>query len=121
MQLGHLRTILLRVSGVLIQKIPLYLCCRLLQQDFLTLNLIRQSRLQPKLSTYAQMEEQHGYNSHSLAPPGIPVLIHQESNARETWASRGIEGWYLGPVMDRYQCYRVYTAKTGGEQISDTV
>ena len=36
-------------------KIPLHLWCRLLPQWLLTLNLMRQPRLNPNLSAYAQM------------------------------------------------------------------
>ena len=57
-------------------KMPLHLWCRLLPQALLTLNLMRQSRLQLKLSAYAQMEGQHDYNAHTLAPQGIQVLIN---------------------------------------------
>ena len=67
------------------------------------------------------MEGQHDYNANPVAPPGIKVLIHEKSNVRRTWAPHGIEGWYLGPAMEHYRCYRVYASKTGGERVSDTI
>ena len=33
----------------------------------------------------------------------------------------GSEGWYLGPALEHYRCYRVYTNKTRSERIVDTV
>ena len=102
-------------------QMPLHLWCRLLPQAILTLNLLRQSRINPRLSAYAVMEGQHDYNANPVAPPGIKVLIHEKSNVRRTWAPHGIEGWYLGPAMEHYRCYRVYASKTGGERISDTI
>ena len=40
-------------------KMPMHLWCRLLPQAFLTLNLMRQSRINPKLSAYAQLHGIH--------------------------------------------------------------
>ena len=48
-------------------------------------------------------------------------MIHEKNNIRKTWAPHGVEGWYLGPALEHYRCYRVYAAKTGGERVSDTV
>ena len=63
----------------------------------------------------------HDYNAHPIAPPGVRIIIHGKSNIRKAWAPHGVEGWYLGPALEHYRCYRVYAAKTGGERVSDTV
>ena len=63
----------------------------------------------------------HDYNAHPIAPPGVIIIIHGKSNIRKAWAPYGVEGWYLGPALGHYRCYRVYTAKTGGERVLDTV
>ena len=81
----------------------------------MTLNLIQQSRINPKLSAYAQLEGQHDFNANPLAPPGIQVLIHEKISTRRTWAPHGVEGWYLGPSMDHYRCYKVIASKIGGK------
>ena len=49
---------------------PLSNWCRLLPQTELTLNLLRPSRLNPKLSAYAQLEGAFDFNRTPLAPPG---------------------------------------------------
>ena len=59
-------------------KMPMNLWCRLVPQAFLTLNLMRQSRINPKLSAYAQLHGTHDYNAHPVATPGIQVLIHKK-------------------------------------------
>ena len=87
----------------------------------MTLDLLRLSRINPRLSAYAQLYGQHDYNAHPVAPPGIQVLIHEKSNNRRSWAPHGVEGWYLGPAMEHYRCYRVIASKTGGERITDTI
>ena len=52
-------------------KILMYLWCRLLQHKCLALNVSRQSRINPKLSAYAQLEGQYNYSAHPISPPDI--------------------------------------------------
>jgi hypothetical protein len=40
---------------------------------------------------------------------------------RATWAARGVSGWYIGPALEQYRCYKVYITETGGERIPDMV
>jgi hypothetical protein len=100
---------------------PLHLWCRLVQQVQLTLNLLRNSRINPQLSAEAQLNGQSDYNKTPIAPPGIRVVIHEKSNKRGTWAPHGTLGFYIGPAPDHYQCWRIYVTKTQSEQIGDTV
>ena len=70
----------------------MYLWCRLLPQALLTLNHLQQSIINPNLSAYAQINGQHDYNAHPVAPPGIQVLIHEKSNIRRNplWNITGV-------------------------------
>ena len=43
----------------------------------ITLNLLRQSKIQPKLSAYAQMHGPYDYNRHPLAPAGCKLSQHR--------------------------------------------
>jgi hypothetical protein len=56
-----------------------------------------------------------------MAPPGTKVIIHEKPQQRKTWDPHGTDGWYLGPAMEHYRCYRVFTNKTKAERITDTV
>ena len=100
---------------------PLHLWDRLLPQALLTLNLLRSSHINPKLSAQALIHGSFDFNRTPLAPPGTKVLIHTKPNTRETWAPHGAEGWYLGPAMNHYRCYRVYANETRAERIADTL
>ena len=100
---------------------PLSNWCRLLPQAELTLNLLRPSRLNPKLSAYAQLEGAFDFNRTPLAPPGTRVIVHEKPTQRRTWAPHGIDGWYIGPALDHYQCYRVWIPSTHAERIADTI
>jgi hypothetical protein len=100
---------------------PIHLWCRLIDQCTQTLNLMRASRINPRLSAEAQLNGAFDYNKTPLAPPGTKVLIHETPNRRCTWAVHGVNGWYLGGAPEHYRCYRVYATKTRAERITRTV
>jgi hypothetical protein len=87
----------------------------------LTLNLLRQSQINPRLSSQAQLNGACNFNKTPLAPPGTRVIIHEQTGVRRTWSVHGTDGWYLGPAPEHYRCYTVYCSKTGSERIIDTV
>ena len=49
---------------------------------------------------------------------GCKAVIYKDGNTRGSWASRGIDGWYLGPSMDHYQCSLFYVPETRAYCIS---
>lgn len=100
---------------------PQHLWDRLLEQAQITLNIMRPSRRNPKVSAHTMLEGSFDFNSTPLAPPGTKVLIHEKTDQRRTWDPHATEGWYIGPATEHYRCYRVFTNKTKGERISDTV
>jgi hypothetical protein len=102
-------------------NVSLHLWCRLINQVSLTLNLLRPSRINLKLSSKAQLNGQFDYNKAPLASPGIKILIHERASTRSRWAPHGLNGWYLGPAREYYRCHRVYATKTSPERIADTV
>ena len=87
---------------------PLHLWDRLFPHATLTLNLLRPSRLNPRLSAEAQLNGAFDFNFTPLAPPGTRVVVHKAPNNRRTWAPHGVDGWYLGPIPDNYRCHHVY-------------
>ena len=100
---------------------PLHIWCQLIPHTILALNLLRQSRMNPKLSGYAQLHREFNYNTTPIAPPGTQVVIHEKPTVKGTWESHGVKGWYLGPSMNHYQCHHVYVTKTRGKRDSDCV
>lgn len=100
---------------------PMRLWDKLIPQAFITLNLLRGSRINPKLSAYAQIKGFFDYNKTPLAPPGIKVLVHEKPSNRGTWDPHGVDGFYLGPALESYRCYRTFISKTKGERITDTL
>ena len=94
---------------------------RLIEQAVITLNLLRNARLNPKLSSYAFLFGNYDFNSWPMAPPGTKILIHEKPKQRSTWAPHGLEGWYIGPSIEHYRCIKAFIPSTFQERITDTV
>ena len=94
---------------------------RLLEQATLTLNLLRSSRLNPKLSAQAFLFGQFDFAATPLAPPGTKIVAHVKPGQRRSWAPRGNEGWYIGPALDHYRCVKCYFPQTRSERVIDTL
>jgi hypothetical protein len=63
-------------------QFPIHLWDRFIPQAVITLNLLRQSRINPKLSAHAQMNGLFDNNKTPLAPPGTKVIIHKKTDHR---------------------------------------
>ena len=100
---------------------PVHLWCRLLPHCLLTLNLLRPSRINPKLSAYAQLHGAFVFNRTSLAPPGTQIIIPDNPAIRGSWATCGYEGWYIGSASNHYRCHTVYANHTANKQVTYTV
>jgi hypothetical protein len=103
------------------KQFPIHLWDRLIPQAVIRLNLLRQSRLNPKLSAHAQLNGPFHYNATPISPPGTRVIIHEKTDHRGSWSPRGLNAWYVGPEMEHYRAHRVYCSTTGHKRISDTV
>jgi hypothetical protein len=66
-------------------KFPLSLWCHLLEPTELTLNLLRQSKVAPKISAYAQVHGPHNYMKTPFAPLGCAIQAHLKPEDRRTW------------------------------------
>jgi hypothetical protein len=94
---------------------------RLLFQVELTLNLLRSSRVNPRLSAYAYLHGNFDFNKTPLAPFGTRVIVHLKPDQRPSWAYHGEEGWYVGPSMEHYRCVKCYIPATGRVRDVDTL
>ena len=103
------------------KKFPIHVWCRFLPQCLLTLTLLRPSRINPKLSTYAQLHGAFNFNRTPLAPPGTKIIIHNKPAIQGSWATRGYEGWYIGTALNHYLCHTVYENHAAHERVTDTV
>jgi hypothetical protein len=100
---------------------PLHLWDRLLPQAILSLNLLRSSHLNPRLSAWAQVNGAFTFNRTPITPPGIRVLVHETPDVRTSWAPHAVDGWYIGTASDLYRCYRVWIWETPAERTANTL
>jgi hypothetical protein len=99
----------------------MHLWDRLLPQQVITLNMLRTSRINPKLSAATYIYGQYDFNRAPMAPPGKRIIAHETPNRRRTWAPHGQDEWYIGPALEQYRCYKVYITKTRGERVVEIV
>ena len=102
-------------------EFPLMEWDRLTYQAMLTLNLLRNAPVNPKLSAWEYIFGRFNFKSTPLAPPGAKVIVHSKPSQRGSWDPHGMVGFYVGPAMNHYRCFRCYIPTTRAERISDTI
>jgi hypothetical protein len=103
------------------KNFPIHLWDRLLPQAEITLNLLRGSRINPKLSAWAQVHGTFDFNRTPLGPPGCRVLAHEKPDKHKTWAPHGLDSWYVGPALESYRCYNIWIWETRAIRIINTL
>ena len=91
---------------------PLNLWDELLEQTERSLNLLRGSRIKEGLSAWAHLHGPFDFDKTPMAPAGTAVLIHEKPDDRKSWAPHGVKGYYIGPALHHYRCYRVWAIDT---------
>lgn len=94
---------------------------RLLQQAELTLNLLRFSKVNPRLSAQAYLFGMFDYNKTPLVPPGMKVIAHTKPEVRKSWEFNGKIGFVVGPAFEHYRCLMCYFPETRSTRPVDTV
>ncbi len=97
-------------------EFPLQLWDRLTPQVLNCLNMMRASRIDATKSAYETLYGPYNWDRYPLAPLGCKAVIYEDGGG--LWASRGVDGWYLGPSMDHYRCNIYYVPETGAYHIS---
>ena len=99
---------------------PQYLWDLLLPQAELTLNLLRQGNVNPKISAWEYFQgAAFQYDATPLGPLGCPVMIHKKTSTRHLWDFCSKEGWSV--ALEHYRCNCVVSKDTKVEAISDKV
>jgi hypothetical protein len=101
-------------------KFPLLLWCHLLEPTELTLNLLCQSRVAPKILAFPHIHGTHNYMQQPFAL-GCAVQMHVKPDNRLSWDTRLEPGFNLGTSMEHHQCFRVYVTRTRATRISNTI
>ena len=93
---------------------PLLLWNNIVPQSQDYLNILRTSRVHPKLSAYSVLKGIHDFNRHPWAPPGTRATIFNLPETRTSFGPRDIDAWYIGPAPQNYRCYNFFLPLTGG-------
>ena len=54
-----------------------------------------------------------------MAPPGTRLMVSETPTQRKTFGTHGVEGWYIGPALQSYRCYKVWVIATRKTLITD--
>ena len=93
---------------------------RLIPQAELTINLYRNSRINPFLSAWAYLFGNHDFNKVPLAPPGTKLIVHSKPGERKSWDYHGKAGFYIGPAFNHCRCIQVFMPDTHARRYTDT-
>jgi hypothetical protein len=104
--------------GTLDPNCPLQLWCQFIEQGQDTLNMLKVSRINPKLSSYVALKGQFDFNKTPLVLVGTKALVFPDPNKRNTWQSHSINAWYVGPAKQHYRNYKFFIPETKGYRIS---
>ena len=94
---------------------------KLVEQVNITLNLLRPSRLNFKLSSYSQVFGAFDYQKSPLPPPDMKVMAHVLPIDRHLFNPHVIKGFYVGIATEHYFWFKIFIPSTGRVRISDTV
>ena len=101
---------------------PIKLWDELLPQAEITLNHLRLYTANPKFSAYEGIyKRKYDFKAHPLAIAGTKIVIHDKPSNRGSWAPHGVDGFYLGPALQHYRCWRVYCTLTDSVRVTDTI
>ena len=108
------------VSGLapLENNFTIYLWCRKVKQAGIKMNLLLTSRTNPIFLVYAHFFGTFDFNTTPMAPPGKKVIAHEKPNQRAIQSKHVVLGWYIGPSLEHYRCYRIFATETRSERIS---
>ena len=93
----------------------------LISQAVITLNLLRSSHTNLSLSAHADINGNFDFNTTPLDPPGTKVLVPEAASNRTSFIPHAVDGWYIGPSLNRYRCYQYYIPTTAPNRQADTV
>ena len=92
-----------------------------LPQIELTLNLMRASHVNPYISAWQQLNGPYNFLETPIAPIGTRVMVYIPPDKRGSWVPHSKKGWYVGPSLVHYRCFRVYMEQTKAIRVSDSI
>ena len=100
---------------------PLDLWDKYLEQAEMTLNLVRACGLNIKVSAWAFLRGPWSFTATPIAPLGTKVVVFEDPKTRPSWATHGVDGWYVGPAFNHFHEFTVFIPSTGGYRTTNTL
>jgi hypothetical protein len=100
----HFKNHFLSILAGVDTAFPPYLWDLLLPQAKLTVNLLHQATINPKISACEYFNGPFDFNKITLSPVSCRVLIHAKPATCRSWDYRANQGFYVGPALDHYRC-----------------
>ncbi len=102
-------------------EFPLSLWCHNLASAELTVNLLCQSYIAPKISAYAHIHGQHNYMWKPSTSLGCAVQAHVKPNACQTWDTHSKAGFIIETSIEHHRCFKIYIVRTQATRIINMV
>ena len=102
-------------------EFPMHEWDRLLEQGDISLLLLRNARVNPKLSSYAYLVGNYDFNACPMAPPGTLLAAHLKPSKGASWSPHAVKAWYVGPALEHYRNFTCFVPQTNSIITTDTV
>jgi hypothetical protein len=103
------------------KSFPLSGIKHLLPQVLISLNLLRQSRINPRISAWEQVHGPYDFNAHPMHPPGTRCVVLDDPSKRQSFANHGTQCYYVGPALQHYRVLTVYNPITRSTRFTNSV
>jgi hypothetical protein len=98
--IGTFKDHFIRVLSGCAKSMPMHLWFQLLPQVEWQLLLLRQSQVNPGMSAYAHVyQEHHDYNKHPFVLIGMELLVHAKPHKRQTYAQHCDKGYVISMLF----------------------
>ena len=91
-------------------------------QTEIVMNQLRPWHSDPTINAWTGMHNApYDHLAHPISIYGMRVVVHEKADQRGSWALHGKDGFYLGPALQHYRCWRTYISETRATRITDTI
>ena len=83
-----------------------------------SLNMLRTSRVHPKVSAYHVLEGVHDFNRVPWCPIGTRATVFNPPETRTSWGTRALDAFYVLLAPKHYRCWQFFVPSAGGTRIA---
>ena len=87
----------------------------------MTPKILGWSQLNPRLSSYKQVDAVHNFERTPLVPLGYKVQTHENPHQQRTYTHHSVDVYYLTSAINHFRFYTCYNIDTGGDTTPDTI